>query len=401
MTKSILIIIPYEKLYPPVNGGMLRCFHILHQLCKQFKVTAIIQQDKKEFLSSTKYFPSISNAVIYSTKDEQKPTDLFSLFPTKIKNALRYRWYRKKLFGTADGSFLMYYPTLKRILKIDTFDVVIIEKLATLNAVGTVRKFNKDARIIYDAHNVDTNLAFAEKSEYYSVIHKAESTLYKTVDAILSCSHNDLEDFQRINQYKLPGVVIPNGVHIENRMFDEGVRLSNPRYIVFCGSLDYEPNSDGLLWFYNKIWTNVKIAYPDLKLLIVGSGRILEKLQPIMNDESLIFTGIVPDVKPYYNKASLAIVPIKIGSGTRLKVLESMGLGVPVVSTSKGAEGIDYTDGENILIANEEKAFANRVVDLLNNKALRLKIQQNASELVQNKYDWNVIGEKLYLFLND
>ena len=109
---------------------------------------------------------------------------------------------------------------------------------------------------------------------------------------------------------------------------------------------------------------------------------------------------MVEDVKSYYTKASISIVPLKTGSGTRLKILEAMSYGVPVVSTSQGAEGIDYTDGCDIIIADEGKLFAEKIIGLLNEKEQRFLIQKNARQLVERKYDWNIIGDALSEIIN-
>lgn len=404
--KSILIIIPYDPIYPPMNGGMQRCFHILHQLALHFKVTAIINQDKVEFEKALNSFPALASVDVYSTKNESPIKDLFNLLPYKLQNALRYRWYKKNFKGPADGLFLQYYPVLVKLLKRHKYDTIILENLASLNAVSIIRKFDKSVKIVYDAHNVDSNLALvavekgAMKKESLFLINKVERSLYKNVNAILTCSKKDLDDFVRMNDNRLSAVVIPNGVSVVNNLFDEGVNQDIPEYILFCGTLWSTPNNEGLLWFYNTIWPTVKKFFPRLKLLVVGSGIAPYSLQSLINDTSLQFTGTVDDVKPWYNKSAVAVVPLLSGSGTRLKILEAMSLGLPVISTSNGAEGITYTNGNNIIIANNENDFADEVINLLKSKAKRIAIQQSARTLVENKYDWDVVGASLYSFLN-
>jgi glycosyltransferase involved in cell wall biosynthesis len=140
--------------------------------------------------------------------------------------------------------------------------------------------------------------------------------------------------------------------------------------------------------------------FPELKLLIVGSGQLPEGFEPLMIDPSLVFTGSVADVKPFYEKAAVAIVPLLNGSGTRLKILEAMSFGLPVVSTAKGAEGIDYSEGMDILLANDEIEFANKLTSLLENKEKRILMSKAGRELVEKKYDWNLIGKLMCNFIN-
>lgn len=399
--KSILIIVPYDTIYPPMNGGMQRCFHIMHQLAKHFKLTAIIHQDKKSFSKCTEEFPAMATAEIYSTSDINV-NDLFTILPTKLKEAIRSRVYMRDWRKSADGSLLKYYPILTQLLKQKKFEAIVLENLATLNAVKIIRRFDKKVKVIYDAHNVDSNLAemavakFGMTNKYLVGIKRAESNLFKVVDAIFSCSQQDKDDFIKLNS-KLCTSVIPNGVIVAEK-FNEGVKKDFSQYILFCGSLSSSPNSEGLFWFYKNCWNQVKEKFPGLKLLVVGSGKAPEHLDSMFQDESVDMIGTVEDVRDWYNKAAISIVPLLTGSGTRLKILEAMSLGVPVISTALGAEGIEYTEGKNIVIQDSAADFSRGVIHLLQNKNKRVEINENARKLVEQKYDWNVIGEKLKNF---
>jgi polysaccharide biosynthesis protein PslH len=404
--KSILLIIPYENIYPPMNGGMQRCFNIIEQLAKNCKLTLIINQEKQDFLKAIEEYPSLANVEVFSTKNIPLSNDLFNLAPCKLQNALRYRWYKKTITGPADGLFLAYYPVLVTLLMQHKYDIVILENLASLNAVSVIRKYDRAVKIVYDAHNVDTDLAkvavdkWDMKKETMQLINKVERSLYKTVDALIACSQRDLDIFSQMNDGKLQMAVIPNGVSVSNKLYDNGVQLDNPEYILFCGTLSSVPNTEGILWFYDNCWPIVKKSNPDLKLLVLGSGEAPKSMNAMINDASIEFSGTVDDVRSWYNKASVALVPLLSGSGTRLKILEAMSLGLPVVSTSKGAEGIEYTEGKNILIADKKNDFANKVMDLLNSKEERNSIQLYARKLVQEKYDWDVVGKSLSDFIH-
>jgi len=389
-----------------MNGGMQRCFHILHQLAKHFELTAIIFQDKESFLKSAIDYPAINNIKLYSTKDEFYHKDFFSLFPQKIEKALRYRWIKRSWKSSADGNFLQYYPGLKKILSHHDYDAVILENLATLNAVDTIRKYGKNTKIIYDAHNVDSKLGamavgkFGMKEKYLEDIQKAERNMHLKVDALFTCSKEDRDDFLRMNHDQISVAVIPNGVNVGN-LYAGAVNEDKPGYILFCGSLNFQPNSEGLFWFYKNCWNEVKEKFPAIKLLVVGSGKAPDYFKEIYIDDSVIFSGIVEDVKPWYNKAAIAIVPLLSGSGTRLKILEAMSLGVPVISTALGAQGIEHTDKNDIEIFDNPEDFSNGLIELLCNKSNRIQLKDNARNLVEKKYDWNVIGEKMNDFLKE
>jgi glycosyltransferase involved in cell wall biosynthesis len=381
-----------------MNGGMQRCFHVIHQLAKYFELTAIIHQDKESFLKAVKEYPAIANIKVYSTTDSPLIKDIFSLLPIKLGNGLRYRWIKKEFKNSADGSFLRYYLLLRELLKQHTYDAIILENLNTINAVSVIRKYDKRVPIIYDAHNVDSNLSTG--TVHQQGIVKIESTLFKKVNAIFTCSEKDRKEFIKMNRNQLPVTVIPNGVSIENQLYNKGVNETSPQYIIFCGALWTSANQEGLLWFYEKIWQEIKMTLPQLKLLVVGGGQTPDIFQPLLRDPSLVFTGAVEDVKPWYNKAAVAIVPLLSGSGTRLKILEAMSFGLPVISTSKGAEGIEYKNGNDIIIEDKEKDFSRSLINLINDKRKRILISETARRMINKRYDWDLIGNKIVHFIN-
>jgi glycosyltransferase involved in cell wall biosynthesis len=252
---------------------------------------------------------------------------------------------------------------------------------------------------------VDSNLvrASVKRNEMSAAdlkgYEETESNFHKSLDAVITCSNNDKETLSKMNEGKLIIDVIPNGVKIPETIFNKDISADNPEYILFCGSLWSIPNAEGLYWFCEKIWPLVTKELPALKLWVVGIGELSEKYNSIKNIANVVFAGTVPDVKAYYENSAIAVVPLLTGSGTRLKILEAMGIGVPVISTSIGAEGIDYTRGENILIADQEEDFARQIIQLLQNKKQRQKMAVAARELVKSQYDWNIIGNRLKEFL--
>ena len=403
--KSILIIVPFTNVYPPKNGGMQRCFNIINQLAKHFDVTLIINQDKNDFLKSKQYFPSISNLNILSTVDV-KYKDIFSVLPSKLRNALRYRWIKKTVKGPADGNFLKYYPVLKNLLKEKRFDIIILEQISTINSISIIRRYDKNVKIYFDAYNVESNLikVAVERKEtkpnYYLKTLEIESNFYKSLDGVLCCSKDDSETIQTLNSGLIKTEIVPNGVNVPVFPSNAGIMSDNPKSILFCGSLGYSPNSEGLLWFAKKIWPGVLKEFPNLKLLIIGSGELQTQYKEIELTKNIELIGSVDSLEIWYNKVSASIVPLLTGSGTRLKILEAMGFGVPVISTSVGAEGIIVNNFENIIIADDELDFTKKIIHLLSNKKQRLKISYAARELVKINYDWNIIGDNLARYLN-
>jgi polysaccharide biosynthesis protein PslH len=158
---------------------------------------------------------------------------------------------------------------------------------------------------------------------------------------------------------------------------------------VFVGLMRYHANVDGAVWFAHEIWPAIRNRFPGKILTIVGANPAPEVLA-LSTQPQIEVTGTVPDVKPYYADAFAAIVPLRVGGGTRLKILEAMAAGVPVVSTAIGAEGLDVQPGENILFADTVEEWGTCLTTVsVQTHAARLRAA--ACALVKSKYDWSVI----------
>ena len=157
--------------------------------------------------------------------------------------------------------------------------------------------------------------------------------------------------------------------------------------------MSYGPNVDGAIFFCEEIFPLVKRQVPNIKLLIVGRDPIKAVCNLASSDVTV--TGRVESVIPYYQQSFISVVPLRAASGTRLKILESMALGRPVISTTIGCEGLNVTQGENILIANTPADFAVQTVRLLNDIELRQRLVIGGRRLVETTYDWEIIGQQL------
>jgi glycosyltransferase involved in cell wall biosynthesis len=159
--------------------------------------------------------------------------------------------------------------------------------------------------------------------------------------------------------------------------------------LVFLGSMDWSPNVDGMLYFTEQIWPAITAALPECRLSIVGRTPPRSIVALAERDSRIQVTGTVPDVRPYLWGGKVSIVPLRIGGGTRIKIYEAMAAGIPVVSTSVGAEGLPLTSGETIFLADEPQEFARRCVELLQDSALRSSMSQAARELVASQFSWD------------
>jgi polysaccharide biosynthesis protein PslH len=187
------------------------------------------------------------------------------------------------------------------------------------------------------------------------------------------------------NQGKTRVEVIPNCINLSD--YDDVSEERKPETLIFTGSFTYSANYEAMLWFVEKVFPIVRRQMPSVQLIITGDSGSLRL--PSLDNVQL--AGFVPDIRPLISSAAVSLAPIWTGGGTRLKILEAMALRTPVVSTSKGAEGLDAIHNEHLLIADTPEGFADAILQLLKNPDLSQQIGDNAYTLVKEKYDWAVV----------
>jgi len=380
---KVLIIAPYDSIYPPLNGGMQRCYNLINQISLYY-TTSLLTYQPKEQLS---FYNEIS---IYQVKKNKINKSIFN----KLKNAFIYRFIKRTFLGPADINVINYYKKLKEILKKEHFDYIILENLSSLNAVSLIKRHSIRSKLIYDAHNVESSLCDLSSKKKSSFIIKKESNLYNLVNQVWVCSSVDKDLFEKLNGNRISCTIIPNAVSIKS-INDIRSNPDNENTLIFCGSFDYLPNEEGLIWFLDNCWDKLINKFPSIKFIVIGSGCKSDALKRSLLKKNILDIGQVKEVADYYKSAKIAIVPINKGSGTRLKIIEAMSFALPVVSTSKGAEGIEYTNEENILISDSPMGFVKCIEHLILKEEMQSYIGINAYNLVKKKYDWNIVGKKI------
>jgi glycosyltransferase involved in cell wall biosynthesis len=184
--------------------------------------------------------------------------------------------------------------------------------------------------------------------------------------------------------------VVPTGVDTSRYQRVESAS-GTPPVIVFTGSMDWEPNVDAVEYFCREIWPNVLAEFPDARFEIVGRNPAA-RVQRLASD-SVVVTGTVPSVSDHLRNATVVIVPLRIGGGTRLKIFEAMAMGKAMVSTSIGAEGLDVQHGRDLLLADNAGGFATGILHLLRDPALRRRYEDAAAKLAA-QYDWSHIARR-------
>jgi len=388
---KILFVTPYVP-YPPNFGGALRIYNLMKQAAKRHELSIVSYGTEKDRLL-------LKNEFGKSLKD-------IFLIPHPWTN--RYRRLGQFYSLWTRHSFFHHCAYTERLQNlIDN----ILEKnqyhiLHSEFAVMGAFNFKTDALKILDAHNVEYDNFRRMAANAYSWLHRyhyrreCKEFFNEEIDACRK--HNlifttSLRDKQILDNDvpAVPKYVVPNGV--DTSYFIPPVVPPQDKFIVFTGMMGYIPNYDGMIHFLDKTFPLVKKKIPGVKIYIVGKQP--PKILTQYRSESVIITGSVPDVRPYVWRSSVYVVPLRMGGGTRLKVLEAMAMKLPIVSTTIGCEGIDVQDGDTLLIRDTPEQFADAVAELFENKALRNRLTEKGFEKVLRNYDWSVIGdeaERLY-----
>jgi glycosyltransferase involved in cell wall biosynthesis len=216
-------------------------------------------------------------------------------------------------------------------------------------------------------------------------IIRYEKHNYSHFNLAITVSADD-RDVLRRRCSTLPVAIIPNGVDVS--FYHPSAVPVDPKSFVYVGNYSYPPNADAIRYFCREIFPPIRQRVPDAQLIAVG----LEPPQEILNLEGVQATGFVPDIRPYMAQAGSVIVPLRVGGGTRLKILDAMAMGKPIVSTTVGAEGIEATHGEHILLADHPQEFADCVVRLIEQPELRAQLGKNGRKLAEQKYDWDILA---------
>lgn len=400
---KILSVITYP-FYPPSNGGALRCFYLLRALAEVHEVDVLTVQPGADFLKAGEPLFPASIRVISLADEPDMQSFLHFFLPARFANSILARVIRRSRKAKANDFLLKAYPALRSVLSTRTYDAVVYENIEGLVFLkDIIQRRNRTALHLLDAHNVDSSLwlqyAAIEQSEDLEIYARnalaTEKRLQFLTDHVFTCSEQDAVIFRNLNNGQLRTTVVPNGVDVENKPFDESATKALIPEIIFCGALSTYPNKEGLLWFYESVYPIIQTKFPTIRLTVVGQIKDETPFLKLKEDPSVRFEGPVASVQPYYKRCSVSIVPLLSGSGTRLKILEAMSMGNPVVSTTKGAEGIIYEDGRHLLIADDAIVFAEKVIYLLQQPAVFHALRSAARELVEQMYDWRIIGKKM------
>jgi glycosyltransferase involved in cell wall biosynthesis len=250
---------------------------------------------------------------------------------------------------------------------------------------------NVEAEIFRRHRDVAGNHLFRKIwSDQHRKMRKFEKYALDKFDVVVAVAERDAQQF--IADYDIAApFVIPTGVDLEFFSYRAPIRR---RDVVFCGSMDWMANQEGVAFFMDDVWSKIAEAVPDARMTVVGrappDGLVEEAKR---RDLKWYFTGFVDDVRPYVQNSAVTVIPLRVGGGTRLKVFEAMAMGSPVVSTSIGVEGLPVRPDRHYIRADDPTEFAQAVVALLNDDALAKRLARAARAFVEQNFSYTVAAK--------
>ncbi len=295
-----------------------------------------------------------------------------------------------------------------RLLTAHSYDIIQYEGLEMAIYLPQARKLAPQAHHVYDAHNAEHilqrriaevergALARAPMAVYSSVqsgrLTRFERAVCGQADAILAVSDEDAAALRVLVPQKSV-FVIPNGITTADYAEAPATLDLGPHALVFTGKMDYRPNIDAVLWFAEQVLPQIEEQVPDVALYVVGQ-RPHSSLQSLTQQPNIHITGFVTSVQPFLHAAATYVAPLRMGSGTRLKLLEAMAAGCAVVATPAAASGLSGKLVEALILADDAEEFAPAVLRLLADPELRARLGRCAKDNVC-EYDWAAILPRL------
>jgi len=390
----IFWIAPYFP-FPPDSGAKVRIAGLIRHISNQYRISLIGMYEEHRDCA-----PS-SQDIVQAKRYFQTVRIFVRKFPYRggVFSKLLYALFSPHPLYVVNYRIKGLREEVQKIIKEEGCDIIQADEIYTAQYLFSL---NRVKRVLI-LHNVDSLIFWRYFLHQANIFRKVffliqffkmrryEKKIIPKVDLTLCVSETDRKIFEKMFKEKVRIKVIPNGVDTEEI---QSLPHSEKPVLIFIGIMNYQANVEAVESFLKKTYPLILEEIPNTFFYVVGANPS-EKLINWEEKYPVKFTGCVDNLIDWYKRAGVVIVPLKIGSGTRLKILEAMAYGRPVVSTTLDAEGLEVTDGENILIADSPKEFAEKVVTLLKNSALYGKIIKNARNLVEEKYNWKGIAKRL------
>jgi sugar transferase (PEP-CTERM/EpsH1 system associated) len=383
-----LVLSPFVP-YPPEDGGRIRIYELLSGLSQRHRVDVLALTEGEASLDAVRRL-----------RDEGYDVEAV---PHRLRPSLRAGARAvasgRSLYGTVLTS-QRFADALRARLRSRAYDIVQCE-FAYMGSYAPVAATNGGPGWVLDSHNVEFRLNETLASVTRGVagalyrryaarearLRRREELAYcRRVDRVLAVSATDRAALREAAP-ELVVDVIPNGVDLDRFAPSGRAEADRPPGAVFVGKMDYRPNVEGIRWFCAEVLPLVRRRIPEFTLTICGS-RPTGAIRRLSELGGVLVTGRVPDTRPYLDEAAVVVVPLRAGSGTRLKVLEALAMGRPVLTTSLGAEGLELAPGTTVAQADDAVTFGDLVVSLAGDPVERARLGAAGRRAVEERYGW-------------
>ena len=393
---KILWICPFF-LHPTDRGAQIRTLGTLKQLHKRHEIhfAALNNPLNLEGPERSSEYSSRHIAVEHSAPS-RKSLGMIPQLVGSIVNPVPLavsRYYSVQLKREIDA-----------LIAAEHYDSIVCDFLAAAPNVPNL------ASCVLFQHNVETTIwqRHVEQTEsivkkYFFQLQAAKMEAYerkicRTAKHVIAVS--DIDASRMRQMFQIDSVTsVPTGVDVE--YFAPRGAATPMSDIVFCGSMDWLPNVDAVVYFLAEVLPLIRAKLPGATFTIAGRSPDDRVLKAVQGLTGVCVTGKVDDMRPYLWGSKISIVPIRIGGGTRLKIYECMAAGVPVVSSTVGAEGLRYEDGKDIVLADDPGAFAAACVRLLSDDSARCAIAHHAIERTQKEFSWEAVSREFEAILEN
>jgi len=369
-----------------VSGAKLRDFHLAKALAEMGELTYVHYSE-----------PGLAPVNMPFAKRIVSLPRSRGYTPAKVLRGLTGRW-PLPIVNYTDRAMV---NRLLELVRAEKFDLVHVDIIHMAGCEAAIRPALGATPVMYNWHNIESELMARFAASDASLAKRwyarqtsrrmaqVEDSILESADGHVVCSEREREQLARRNP-RARIAVVENGV--DTGAFVPRTNRERKR-ILLVGAMSYHANAEAAAWFAREIWPKIREKNPGFRFTIVGSNPLPQVLA-LRNLPDVEVTGTVPDVAPWYAEAFAAIVPLRVGSGTRLKILEAMAAGVPVISTKLGAEGLAVTPGKEILLVDSDGDWMAALAKLRDSGAWAAQTSA-ARELVCARYDWQAIGRSL------
>lgn len=394
MSPKVLFLTP-DLPYPPHQGAAIRTYNLIKNLAPRHDVHLLsFLQGGDEGQRLEALSPYCANVITVpapsrsagrralSVLFSSRPDMALRLPSTEFDNQLRMCLLRERFdFVQVEAIEMAQYGLAAKEIRASSQPLVVFDDINAEYLLQR-RAFETDVRHPRRWLGAVYSLVQWRKLQRY------ERRVCQRLDRIVVVSEADARALQRL----VPGLrcfVVPNGVDT-NYFQPTSPEAESDTTLVFTGKMDFRPNVDAVLWFVENVLPLIRQQMPEAVFKIVGRNPH-PRVQALGETPNVSLTGYVSDIRPYIEEAAVYVVPLRVGGGTRLKVMEAMSMGKAIVSTSLGCEGIDVSPGRELLIADDAGSFAQAVVGLMKDRDRRRTLQVAARRAAEREHDWTQI----------